>query len=406
MNASVEETRFLAVEVVLACTLLPIMVMAVIGNIMVIVAVTQSWKLRNHVSNVFIVNLAITDLGCAVLVMPFSLVSVWYNELVFSLFWCKSVCFFNYLFIITSMLTLALISVDRYIFVVYPLRYDIIVTFRRAIGLIIGAWVVGFIFAVIPSATGWVWYDNSEIICTIDWETMPTEPVQVYTICAFVVCFGIPVLVMMCCYWGIYKVAKRHAARITPTLLGLIDSSSSDTPSRILKVINNRHVSPRQLNSIKKHQPSRHSLTPSTISTSPESSSSADRRFSSQSSSGRPSYSKAIKPILIIISIYLITNLPFSLTKLIKVISEDNSAVPFYVNTVASLMAFVNPSCNPVVYSILRDDFKTAFRKILPIPTMCRRLCGRRNQPQAPPNPSLVASGRARAISGTNEPTI
>ena len=65
MNASVEETRFLAVEVVLTCTLLPIMVMAVIGNIMIIVAVTQSWKLRNHVSNVFIVNLAITDLGCA-----------------------------------------------------------------------------------------------------------------------------------------------------------------------------------------------------------------------------------------------------------------------------------------------------------------------------------------------------
>ncbi|XP_022080525.1 beta-2 adrenergic receptor-like [Acanthaster planci] len=381
MNTSeVELSRPLPVQVFLTVSLSIVMLVAIGGNLMVFLAVSRNTSLRTQVANTFIVNLALTDFGCSVLVMPFSLVSMWHSHWVFSSFWCDAVCFFNYCFIITSMSTLALISVDRYIYVIYPLRYDVIMSRGRAMALALSTWAVAVAFAVPPSSLDWVQYDNYEIICAIDWETgdFGTSAI-VYTTTAFVICFLTPAAVMVYSYWGVFKVARRHAARVLP----VIHMTEQARPATGVR----REESPwsvtagtdtQQTN--RDRQESRHGSLASS---------------SSSGSRERKQVTKAVKPILTMVVIYVVCNTPFSLTKLIKVVMAGNQTVPSYVSTLASWMAFLNPACNPMIYSIMRKDYQRVFWGFLPKSLQRYR---RRDSEQGP---TRKATGLAVAVSGT-----
>ncbi|XP_072022270.1 beta-2 adrenergic receptor-like [Amphiura filiformis] len=316
--------RPLEVQITLTITLAVIIILAIFGNTLVFITVLRSSKLRRQLSSIFLLNLAITDVGCALLVMPFALTSVWQNTWIFGDFWCDGVCFFNYCFIIVSMATLALISLDRYIFVVHPLRYEKLVTKPRAIAACCLGWLFGIAFGVAPAVANWVWYDNSEIICAIDWEN-ETYSVVTYTVTAFVICFMIPIMVMCFAYYRIYKVARSHSNRIAHRLQSARSHRSQDVDCQ-----RGRQSVSSGVRSVSKYN------------------------------------AKAIKTILIMIIAYLLCNTPFSLTKLIKVIYSDNESVPPGVNTLASWLAFVNPCCNPIIYAINREEFREAF---------CRTLC-------------------------------
>ncbi|XP_071492547.1 D(1) dopamine receptor-like [Diadema antillarum] len=347
-----------AVQIFLTLILMVVIVMALVGNAMVCLAVSRSRSLRSQVSNVFIVNLAITDMGCASLVMPFSLVSVWHDDWIFGGFLCDVACFFNYCFIIVSMLSLALISVDRHIYVVHPFRYTSLMMHRRAIVLVFCTWLVGFVFAAAPPLMRWVIYDNAEIICAINWESNHQQ-ILAYTISAFVICFMSPIFVMVYSYVGIYKVANSHAKRIAPPqVMGyFVDRDPRNSPLSGEVSSYSQSEFARQENG---HSPAH--------STSRTPGRPRRQKKDERGKQNTPSFysTKAIRSILVMILAYTICNTPFSLTKLIKVIKINNEAVPFYVNTAASWFGFINPCCNPIIYSITREDFRSAFIKLLP----------------------------------------
>lgn len=296
-----------------------------------------------QISSVFIINLAITDVGCATTVMPFCLVSIWFDRWIFGHFACGLVCFLNYCFIIVSMWTLALISIDRHLYCIYPFRYQDIMSHRRALVLAIMAWGLGLTFGSLPSFLRVVIYDHAEIICAVDWENDPVK-VLTYTISAFVLCFMTPVFVMAYCYHGLYKIAHRHAKQLQQRPTGQIavePTNNSDVYNEETTVYIRRDEQVQNPDKRKKEE------------------NRAQERRTSRSS-------KAIRSICIMIAAYLICNTPFSLTKLLKCVFSNNDVVPFYVNTLASWIAFVNPCCNPIIYSIYREDFKAALRKLFP----------------------------------------
>ena len=313
--------RQLEVQITLTILLVIIISLAVVGNILVFLTLLRCKSLRKQISSVFLFNLAMTDIGCAILVMPFAIVSTWKEAWIFGDFWCDGVCFFNYCFIIVSMATLALISLDRYIFVVHPLRYDPLVTRHRAIMCCCFGWLVGIIFGAAPPLARWVWYDDGEIICAINWESDKSNVIT-YTLTAFLICFMFPMLVMCFAYLHIYKVAKKHATRIA-----VQSASPNRQPDRVGGGRNARTNRTNRYNT------------------------------------------KAIKTILIMILAYAICNTPFSLTKLLKVIYSDNEVVPKGVNTLASWLAYINPCCNPIIYAINREEFRNAFYRILCLKT-------------------------------------
>ncbi|GFO34700.1 alpha-2 adrenergic receptor [Plakobranchus ocellatus] len=184
-----------------------ILVTAVLGNLLVIACVRTTTRLREEKSNMFLVNLSITDVGSACVVMTSSLHALMLDKWHMGAVWCDLVCGANYAFIIVSMLTLCFISLDRYAAVVYALRYHSWVTRRRIRLLLAWAWFQGFCFGLAPVLADWVRYDYWEVVCAIVWHEDVSNTLA-YVVVAFAVCFFLPGVILAVAYCKIIKVAK------------------------------------------------------------------------------------------------------------------------------------------------------------------------------------------------------
>ncbi|EDO46536.1 predicted protein [Nematostella vectensis] len=169
---------------------------ATTGNILILLAIYMDRTLRT-MTNVFVVNLACADLLLALIGMPFTLVSSITFQWVFGDVWCVINGMAVTLFCVASMLTLAAVSIDRYIAIIHPLKYTELMHSRTATGIIVYIWAHSFIVALLPVFR---WsryiYIRSESICTFDWAFDIA-----CTLFIFVVCFFIPLSVMMFTYY-------------------------------------------------------------------------------------------------------------------------------------------------------------------------------------------------------------
>ncbi|KFM74944.1 Melanopsin, partial [Stegodyphus mimosarum] len=102
------------VVVPLAIFIIIIIVLAVGGNVMVIMTIVRHRGMRTR-TNMFIVNLALADILVAVLDMPVSLTTIIEGRWVFGDTMCKLNGFTMALFLICSIHTLMYISVHKYI---------------------------------------------------------------------------------------------------------------------------------------------------------------------------------------------------------------------------------------------------------------------------------------------------
>lgn len=97
------------------------------------------------------------------------------------------------------MLTLCVISIDRYVAVCFPLRYTAIVTHSKIFATLSCTWLQGLTFGSAPAVMGWVRYDYWEVICTTDWLTYG-QPTTIYVLWTFICCFLLPSCVTICAY--------------------------------------------------------------------------------------------------------------------------------------------------------------------------------------------------------------
>ncbi|KAI8423328.1 hypothetical protein MSG28_014345, partial [Choristoneura fumiferana] len=108
--------------------LLLIVIMAVLGNMLVIVSVMRHRKLR-VITNYFVVSLAFADILVAMVVMPFNFSVQFYDgQWRFGTIICDLWNSSDVYFTSTSILHLCCISVDRYYAIVKPLKYPIKMT--------------------------------------------------------------------------------------------------------------------------------------------------------------------------------------------------------------------------------------------------------------------------------------
>ncbi len=143
----------------------------VFGNIIVLLVFHFTHSLKNTTS-VFIKSLACADLGVGINCM-FSVHSWFAGGWPYGFLLCKLV---GYLIAVTvgiSILSLAGVSIDRYIAIIKPLQYHSILTKRRARIYVIVVWLLSAII-FLPSLFGWGsnnYYYNSEMYdCTMHWE--------------------------------------------------------------------------------------------------------------------------------------------------------------------------------------------------------------------------------------------
>ena len=302
--------------VICVLILLLLIVTSVLGNAAVILAVTTESELRHQNSNLFILNLAITDMTSAVVVMGSSLLFIALDWRAVHPIWCNLTCAANYLFIIVSMLTMCFISVDRYQAVLYPLLYSIRVTKTHIRCMIVYSWVQGLIFALVPVGLKWVQYDYWEGICAIDWFIQKTQAVY-YVITAFMLCFALPGVGMTFNYLKIAYAARKTSKNITPQI-GELKQNENEK-----QVKNNVTTKPKKKKAIP----------------------------------------KVIKSLLIVVALFFICMTPFCVTKLLKVVSDNRDVVPPYANLSASFIGYLSSVVNPLIYGIFRSDFRKAYKR-------------------------------------------
>ena len=136
-----------------ACVIVVIISTGTVGNVLVLMAVCVSPKLRKSY-NVFIAALSITDLIFNVVIMPFYADSYIHRDWRFSTLLCRFNTFFGTIVVISSSLHIASIAVNRYVLIVHQDWYARWFS-KRAIALEIGLiWISSFAI-VLPGILGW-----------------------------------------------------------------------------------------------------------------------------------------------------------------------------------------------------------------------------------------------------------
>ena len=119
-----------------------------IGNLLVIIVVIINKDHFKNTTNLFILNLAAADLLFLVFCVPFHAVIYTSPAWPFGQFMCKFVHLVQYASMIASILTLVAMSFDRYLAVGFPLRTKHMRTPYKALGIVVGVWLLSLIMAV------------------------------------------------------------------------------------------------------------------------------------------------------------------------------------------------------------------------------------------------------------------
>ncbi|XP_013777380.1 cholecystokinin receptor-like [Limulus polyphemus] len=127
-----------------------ILLLAVVGNVLVIVTLAVNKRMRT-ITNVFLLNLAVSDLLLGVFCMPFTLVGVLMREFVFGDAMCRLIPYLQAVSVSVSAWTLVSMSVERYYAICHPLKSREWQTLSHAYRMIGAVWV-GSIFCMLPIA--------------------------------------------------------------------------------------------------------------------------------------------------------------------------------------------------------------------------------------------------------------
>nr|AAP86771.1 delta opioid receptor [Danio rerio] len=176
-----------------------ICVVGLVGNVLVMYGVVRYTKMKTA-TNIYIFNLALAD-ALATSTLPFQsakyLMGTWpFGELL-----CKVVIAIDYYNMFTSIFTLTMMSVDRYIAVCHPVRALDFRTPVKAKIINICVWIlssaVGFPVMVMAVTKE---LDSGKTICMLKFPDPEWYWDTVTKICVFIFAFVFPVLVITVCY--------------------------------------------------------------------------------------------------------------------------------------------------------------------------------------------------------------
>ncbi|XP_069820168.1 adenosine receptor A2a [Dendropsophus ebraccatus] len=200
-----EDLIYIVLEVAIA-------ILAILGNVLVCWAVCINSNLQNA-TNYFVVSLAAADIAVGVLAIPFAIA--------ISTGFCATfhACLFIACFVLvltqSSIFSLLAIAADRYIAIRIPLRYNSLVTSRRANVIIAVCWLLSFVIGLTPML-GWNRKDfaaENSSRCTTPmieclFENVVTMDYMVYY--NFFACVLVPLLLMLGIYLRIFMAARRQ----------------------------------------------------------------------------------------------------------------------------------------------------------------------------------------------------
>ncbi|XP_051815600.1 melanopsin-A [Acanthochromis polyacanthus] len=288
--------------------ILAIGVTGMVGNFLVIYAFSRSRSLRTP-ANMFIINLAITDLLMCITQSPIFFTTSMHKRWIFGEKGCELYAFCGALFGICSMITLTVIAVDRYFVITRPLASIGVLSRKRALLILMAAWAYSLGWSL-PPFFGWSAYVPEGLLTSCTWDYMTFTPsVRAYTMLLFIFVFFLPLFIIIYCYVFIFR-----AIRNTNQAVGKINGSTRDSVKSFHRLQNEW---------------------------------------------------KMAKIALIVILLYVISWSPYSTVALTAFAGYADMLTP-YMNSVPAVIAKASAIHNPIIYAITHPKYRIALAKYIP----------------------------------------
>ncbi|XP_013927398.1 PREDICTED: 5-hydroxytryptamine receptor 7-like [Thamnophis sirtalis] len=192
-------------KVVIGTVISIITLLTIAGNSLVVISVCTVKKLRQP-SNYLVVSLAAADLSVALAVMPFVIITdLVGGKWLFGEVFCNVFIAMDVMCCTASIMTLCVISVDRYLGITRPLTYPVRQDGKLMAKMVFVVWLLSASITL-PPLFGWAKNVTVDRVCLISQDVG-------YTIYSTGVAFYIPTTVMLVMYHRIYKAAKASARK-------------------------------------------------------------------------------------------------------------------------------------------------------------------------------------------------
>lgn len=349
-----EDTRSQAAIAIQAAFLLVIMLSSLIGNTLILLAIYRNHSLRS-ITSVFIANLAMADFLLALLGMPFTMASSITYHWIFGDIWCEINGMLNSIFCIASMLSLAAVSIDRYVAIIKPLQYPLIMTKRIALGMVTYVWFHAITCAFLP-VFGWASYTyiTNESICTADWgQNIP------YTMFIFSVGFFAPLMIMAYCYYHILRAARKQSKKIAPRV-GELQEQTLQTMVAVPVAFG-----------VEKNS--------TTVAATPTAKEKAKDREAKEKFRRE---TRAAKTLLIVMGTFMFCWAPHFIGMTCLLFETCRNSWPDAYFATTTWLAMLNSGCNPIIYGVMNKKFRQSFKEII----MCKSRRNGRSYSQREPS--------------------
>ncbi|XP_018621664.2 melanopsin-A [Scleropages formosus] len=289
--------------------ILAIGITGMVGNFLVIYAFSRSRSLRTP-PNMFIINLAITDFLMCITQTPSFFINSMHKRWIFGEKGCELYAFCGALFGICSMITLMVIAVDRYFVITRPLASIGVLSCKRALLILTAVWAYSLGWSL-PPFFGWSAYVPEGLLTSCSWDYITFSPsVRAYTMLLFTFVFFIPLIVIMYCYFFIFR-----AIRATNKAVSDINGSNCKDFVRRFHRLRNEW--------------------------------------------------KTAKIALVVILLYVISWSPYSTVALTAFAGYANILTP-YMNSIPAVIAKASAIHNPIIYAITHPKYRSAIAKYIP----------------------------------------
>ncbi|KAL8620583.1 hypothetical protein ACOMHN_063646 [Nucella lapillus] len=294
-----------------------IFLLGTLGNILVVYVVLRN-KAMQTITNIFITNLAVSDICMCLLSVPFTPMSFFFNSWIFGKALCHIVPMTLCISVYVSTLTSTAISVDRYFVIVYPFKPRMKV--YMCVLMIMAIWIISISISL-PLG---IYHEKERVenstafLCTEQWPKPQAR--QFFTVTSLVLQYIVPCTIITFCYSMVSRALKKRSK---------------------VKIGSGARSREREEQEIRRKK-------------------------------------RTNKMLIAMVVIFMCCWMPLNVTLLVREyqVSVESWYYFTFVFFIAHVIAMSSTIYNPFLYAWMNDNFKKEFKTILP----CLFLVGRRSQ--------------------------
>ncbi|KAM8974049.1 G-protein coupled receptor 61-like [Pelodytes ibericus] len=190
---------------------------AVMANVAVAAVILKTPNLRKFL---FVVHLCIIDILAAITVMPLGIVAST-GRVAFGHPLCQAYVSLEVCFSSASILTVSAINIERYYYIVHPMRYEVKMTLGLAVSVMVFIWFQSFLTSTLPFFTPQLDAVESSNVSLVDDTRCSLQRnagnyKKVFMTFFVTLYFVLPLLIILTVYCNVFKVARIAALQHGP----------------------------------------------------------------------------------------------------------------------------------------------------------------------------------------------